>query len=405
MRLLNLKKSKKYLLALSYGSDSLALFYLLLNKGYNFEVAYTNYHLPYTGDMEEIKIKELCKKYNKKLHLHEVYFKKGNEEAWARIERYNFFIKIIKDDPSIDACLIAHNKDDLIETYYLQIQRKGYYSYYGLKNISYKNNVKFIRPLLHVRKKTLKEFNIKHNYEYFQDTTDLEPRFERNKIRLDKVSIMPTFKMNLIKLKIDYLNFLKKKEYKKYSKYIKDNLIYLDEIKSLNLNEFITLFYVYLSKFEFIKKISRNEIIDLFNKIKLNKNIKIDLKNNYFIFIEYGYLKIDKIYFNEYNYILDESGNKYFKFNKDSKLFNEIFNSNSKIIIHPLSRNDKYLYNNELKSVSKIFIDMKLPQSYRNIYPGIYSLDNKLLYIPRFKKDFKKGTSSFLIFDIEEIKK
>ncbi len=404
MKLSNLKKSENYLLALSYGSDSLALFYLLLNKGYNFEVAYCNYHLPYTGDMEEEKIKELCKKYNKKLYLKEVYFKKGNEEAWARKERYDFFIEIIKNNSNLNGCLIAHNKDDLVETYYLQINRPGFYSYYGLKEISYKNNVKFIRPLLNIRKRTLKEFNDKNGYKYFQDVTDLEPRFERNKIRLNKVSLMSNFKINKVVREIKFKNYLKEKENKKYSKYIKeDNLIYINDIKNLNIDEFITLFYIYLSKIEYIKNISKNQINDLYSKIKLNKNIKIDLKDDYYIFIEYGYIKIDKIYFNNYYFEIDKKGNEYFKFKEDSSLFNKIFSLNEKVIIHPLSRNDKYLYKGELKSVSKIFIDMKLPVSYRNIYPGIYNQKGEILYIPRYKKDFKIGEETFLIFDLKKI--
>ena len=406
MRLLNLKKNKKYLLALSYGSDSLALFYLLLNKGYDFEVAYCNYHLPYTGDMEEIKIKELCKNYNKILHLKEVYFKKGNEEAWARKERYDFFENIIKNNSQLDACLVAHNKDDLVETYYLQMNRPGFYSYYGLKEISFKNDVKFIRPLLHIRKAKLKEFNDKHGYKYFQDVTDLEPRFERNKIRLNQVSIMSNFEINKVVREINHKNHLKEKERIKYSKFISnDNLIYLNDIKNLKLDEFITLFYIYLSNFNYIKNISRDQIIDLYSKIKLNKNIKIDLKDDYYIFIEYGYIKIDKIYKNDYYFEVDKNGNEIFKFKENSKLFNEIFSKYNKVIIHPLSRNDKYLYKGEMKSVSKIFIDMKLPVSYRNIYPGIYNEFNEVLYIPRYKKDFKIGEETFLIFNLENLLK
>ena len=406
MRLLNLKKNKKYLLALSYGSDSLALFYLLLNKGYDFEVAYCNYHLPYTGDMEEIKIKELCKNYNKVLHLKEVYFKKGNEEAWARKERYDFFENIIKNNSQLDACLVAHNKDDLVETYYLQMNRPGFYSYYGLKEISFKNDVKFIRPLLHIRKAKLKEFNDKHGYKYFQDVTDLEPRFERNKIRLNQVSIMSNFEINKVVREINHKNHLKEKERIKYSKFISnDNLIYLNDIKDLKLDEFIILFYIYLSNFNYIKNISRDQIIDLYSKIKLNKNIKIDLKDDYYIFIEYGYIKIDKIYKNDYYFEVDKNGNEIFKFKENSKLFNEIFSKYNKVIIHPLSRNDKYLYKGEMKSVSKIFIDMKLPVSYRNIYPGIYNEFNEVLYIPRYKKDFKIGEETFLIFNLENLLK
>lgn len=406
MKLLNLKKNNKYLLALSYGSDSLALFYLLLNKGYNFEVAYCNYHLPYTGDMEEIKIKELCKKYNKILHLKEVYFKKGNEEAWARKERYDFFIEIIKNNSQIDACLIAHNKDDLVETYYLQKNRPGYYSYYGLKEISFKNDIKFIRPLLHIRKAKLKDYNDKNGYKYFQDVTDLEPRFERNKIRLNQVSIMSNFKINKVVREIKFKNYLKEKEKIKYSKLIKDdNLIYIKDIKNLKVDEFTALFYIYLSKIKYIKNISKDQILDLHLKLQLNKNLKIDLKDNYYIFVEYGYLKIDKIYFNDYYYKLNKNGNDIFKFKKDSDLFNKIFNKYEEIIIKPISRSEKYLYKGEMKSISKIFIDMKLPISYRNIYPGIYNEKGEILYIPRYKKDFKIGEETFLIFNMKNLLK
>ena len=58
-----------------------------------------------------------------------------------------------------------------------------------------------------------------------------------------------------------------------------------------------------------------------------------------------------------------------------------------------------------MKSVSKIFIDMKLPVSYRNIYPGIYNEFNEVLYIPRYKKDFKIGEETFLIFNLENLLK
>ena len=40
---LDLDLNKKYLLGLSMGSDSLSLFYLLKNQGYDFCVAHVNY--------------------------------------------------------------------------------------------------------------------------------------------------------------------------------------------------------------------------------------------------------------------------------------------------------------------------------------------------------------------------
>ncbi|HOH94654.1 MAG TPA: ATP-binding protein, partial [Bacilli bacterium] len=42
---INLDHNKKYLLACSYGPDSMALFSLLLKGNYNFVVAHINYGL------------------------------------------------------------------------------------------------------------------------------------------------------------------------------------------------------------------------------------------------------------------------------------------------------------------------------------------------------------------------
>ena len=50
--MLNLDKDKKYLLACSYGPDSMALFYLLLEIGFKFDVAHVNYHLRKESDVE-----------------------------------------------------------------------------------------------------------------------------------------------------------------------------------------------------------------------------------------------------------------------------------------------------------------------------------------------------------------
>ena len=43
--MLNLEKNKHYLLACSFGPDSMALFDMLIKEGYRFTVAHVNYHL------------------------------------------------------------------------------------------------------------------------------------------------------------------------------------------------------------------------------------------------------------------------------------------------------------------------------------------------------------------------
>ena len=69
---LNFLKDKKNLLAFSAGSDSTALFFMLLEKKIDFDIAIVNYKLRKEADLEVTYAKELAKKYNKKIFTKEV---------------------------------------------------------------------------------------------------------------------------------------------------------------------------------------------------------------------------------------------------------------------------------------------------------------------------------------------
>jgi len=390
------------LLACSYGPDSLALFYLLMENKIDFDVAYVNYHLPYTGDVEEGKLKKLTEKYKKTLYLKDAHFEKGNEEGWARDVRYNFFIEILKEHKEYDAVLVAHNLDDLIETYFLQLLRKGYFKYYGLEEVSYKRGIKIIRPLLKYRKKELENYLKINGYDYFIDTSNLEPVFERNRIRLASVSKYNDKECKKISKIIKERNKNEQKRRKGMMEYVnQDKTINVEEIRFMGFEDFVYLFYTYLDLFPFIKKISRKELENIYDIIEQYKerNYSFYLNNGYYIFIDYGYFKIDKIHEANYSFLLDKNGNEYFHF-KEGANFNEIFSKYDKILIHPVSKDEYYKYKDKKKKISRMFIDMKLPISYRKIWPGVYNENGELLYVPRYKKRHKIEDSSFLIFDL-----
>ena len=58
---IDLDASKKYLLACSFGPDSMALFSLLKEQGYTFEVAHVNYNMRSESLDEMTKLNEYCK--------------------------------------------------------------------------------------------------------------------------------------------------------------------------------------------------------------------------------------------------------------------------------------------------------------------------------------------------------
>lgn len=436
MKLSKIKKDKKYLLACSFGPDSMALYALLLKANIDFDVAFINYHLREESDEEEKKIKAFSFLNSKNLYIKEAFYNKEkdkNIEKWARDVRYNYFEELNKEH-KYEAVLIAHNLDDLIETYIIQTKRSNFVSYYGLKSIFYRGNTKYIRPLLKYRKLDLLTYNIRHFIPYLIDKSNFDNSYLRNDIRNNYVSKLTKAEVNKYLKEINEKNKAKKEESKLYLKLVnKDNLIKIedifklyelnkdvkikdilddkDEINRLNEKEFINFFYYYISKFLYLKDISKKEIIDIYQKIKLNKNMIIPLTNTpYYIFIEYGYFKIDYIYESKYEFILDQDGNKYIKFLHNKKTEN-LFKMFEKVLIKPVSKDEYYTYlgkdgTKSSKRVSHIFIDMKLASEYRKIYPGIYNpKTNELIYIPRYMKKVKITSKSIFKFNLVELSK
>ena len=414
----------------------MALYALLLKANIDFDVAFINYHLREESDEEEKKIKAFSFLNSKNLYIKEAFYNKEkdkNIEKWARDVRYNYFEELNKEN-KYEAVLIAHNLDDLIETYIIQTKRSNFVSYYGLKSIFYRGNTKYIRPLLKYRKLDLLTYNIRHFIPYLIDKSNFDNSYLRNDIRNNYVSKLTKAEVNKYLKEINEKNKAKKEESKLYLKLVnKDNLIKTedifklyelnkdvkikdilddkDEINRLNEKEFINFFYYYISKFLYLKDISKKEIIDIYQKIKLNKNMIIPLTNTpYYIFIQYGYFKIDYIYESKYEFILDQDGNKYIKFLHNKKTEN-LFKMFEKVLIKPVSKDEYYTYlgkdgTKSSKRVSRIFIDMKLPSEYRKIYPGIYNpKTNELIYIPRYMKKVKITSKSIFKFNLVELSK
>ena len=133
MKQLTLDKNQKYLLACSFGPDSMALFYMLVKEGYDFECAIVNYHLRQESDFEMNGLIKYASKFNIKVHVLDVNHKiEGNIEAECRKIRYNYFYELTRHYKYY-ATLVAHHQDDLIETYLLQKDRQNCPVFYGIK--------------------------------------------------------------------------------------------------------------------------------------------------------------------------------------------------------------------------------------------------------------------------------
>jgi tRNA(Ile)-lysidine synthase len=167
------------MVAVSGGSDSIALLYLMKDSSCTFEVAHFDHALRKTSNEDVEFVKDLCQKLNLPFHTERVDVskvakeKKWNLEDTARRLRYSFLTRVAKQVKA-DAILTAHTLDDQAETVLMQLLR-GAAHLTGMREVQ--GNV--IRLLLGESKQELLEYLATIN----QDSRTDESNFDITKTR------------------------------------------------------------------------------------------------------------------------------------------------------------------------------------------------------------------------------
>lgn len=391
--MLNLDKNKRYLLACSFGPDSMALFDMLLKEGYKFAVAHVNYHLRKESDDEEIELRNFCLIHGVGIFVKNVKENLGenNLEAKCRDIRYNFFIDIVKSN-GFDALLIAHQEDDLIETYLMQKKRKNLVNYFGIKEISYFTDVEIIRPLLKYRKKELLIYCRMFGVPYAIDKTNLEDHFLRNQIRHQIVEPMSSEDRNKI---LNEINDENKKLAEIFDNISKINAHSVAEYNRLNDNEFLYAIVALGRQIKSDFSISKEQGSEL-RKVLLSDKPNISLTVDELVFLkEYDRLSIkEDVESCDYEYILEKPNlldTPYFflDFSGDTSSRN-VSLEDYPLTIRNARSNDAYQIKDYKKELRRLFIDWKMPISIRNRWPVIVNKDGVIVYVPRYQKDFVK---------------
>ena len=393
---LKLEKEGKYLLACSFGPDSMALFTMLLKEGYKFEVAHVNYGLRKEAKSETEKLEAYCAE--KGITIHTLKVKKidpkNNLEAECRKIRYEFFKKL-SDKFDFDAVLVAHNEDDVIETYLMQKARKGLVNYYGIAEKTNIFEVDVIRPLLEKTKASLQKFCDDNKIPYAIDKSNLTDEFERNRVRHNTVSKMDPEKRRTAIVEIE----MKNREIKLRNDYL--NSIDLNNVKtllSLDDNSLAVGLNIAARRFDRCASISMALALEI-KKILLSSkpNVRFPINSNFLFEKAYDTCRFCGIDENHFSYIMKRPSNL------DTPFFYADFSSgaaNRNVTVHdyPLTirranLNDVVKIKDYNVKVRRLFIDWKMPTSLRNRWPVIVNCHGEIIYIPRYQKDFDINTS------------
>jgi tRNA(Ile)-lysidine synthase len=426
-------KSDKILLGISGGIDSVCLFHLFRQEGYQFSVAHCNFQLRGDeSDNDELFVKSLAEK-----HSIPYFSTRFNTEAIAKSEgisiqmaardlRYDWF-REIQSKYKYDHISIAHNSDDIIETFLINLSRgSGIKGFTGIKPKS--GNI--IRPLLFASRKNIESYISRNGFGYREDSSNASLKYSRNIIRHEVVHLFESINPRFRETMIENINRLNQVE-NIYSSVVKQNLSLISEeknqIKYVNIKKLTQLESTLTYLHELLNPIgfSSTQINDIYKSLngpsgkKFNspthrlikdrkeliiEEIKSKNLNNYIInssdeFIENPLLlKITKIENNE-QFKLDK--------NKNIGFFN------SEILEFPLTirkwQNGDYfipLGMENLKKLSDFFIDNKFSISDKE-NTWILESAGKIVWIigHRIDNRFKITNKTTSILKIELAKK
>jgi len=177
---------KKYLLAVSGGSDSICLTSIFYHLKLNFATAHCNFKLRNEeSEQDELFVRNfiLTKKikgYFKAFNTKEIAEKnKTSIQEEARNLRYQWF-KALKEKYNFDYIVTAHHREDNIETFFINsIRGTGIKGLTGIPIAT--NNI--IRPMLAISKSEINQYLDKNNIAYRNDSSNNSLKYSRNYLR------------------------------------------------------------------------------------------------------------------------------------------------------------------------------------------------------------------------------
>ncbi|MCU0235738.1 MAG: tRNA lysidine(34) synthetase TilS [Acidobacteria bacterium] len=185
------------ILGFSGGKDSVTLALLLLelqkHTPFRLIAAYFNHRLRADAGDEEKWVHRFCAGRGIELKTGRRDVKRFREESGLNLEhaaslsRYDFFNALAAKTPGARIAT-AHSRSDLAETFFIKLFRGS--GLQGLSAIFQNKEKKIIRPLLIFSEKEILAFLQRNRLECYQDPTNLQQDFLRNRIRHDLLPVI-----------------------------------------------------------------------------------------------------------------------------------------------------------------------------------------------------------------------
>lgn len=423
-----LPKNETIIIAVSGGVDSMVLLDVLskVYKPSHLVVAHINHKKRIESDEEYQAIKDIARTYEIPFEGYTFIQKnKKNFQAEARKARYQFLFGLAMKY-NAKGIVTAHHLDDQIETIFMRITRGSSFSgYSGMKRRIKKRNFAIIRPFLDVSKDILYDYAREHNITYFEDKSNQENNYTRNRFRNQ---IIPLLKDE---------NPLFYDKMTQFAQYMEDT----DEILDKLCDQFMKDYYMYATiPVEPFNKLDRMIQIKVLERV-INKatddTVEISYKQyqkllelakspqpNQFYSLgkEYEWIKEYDVFYVEKikntqpidieitapgEYFVDDNKSFIISFEKlvhnHRKYYELCYNEKVfPLYLRNRKKGDRIKLKEGTKKVKDIFIDQKIPLSKRDKIILLADKEN-VYWIVGVKKAFQqKQPNKMYIYEVDE---
>lgn len=173
----------KYVVAVSGGADSMTLLDQCVKKKQSICVAHVNYQKRDTAMRDQMIVEKYCQEHQIECFVLSCDEElKGNFQAAARDFRYAFFKQLCLEQ-NCEGVMVAHQQDDVLETYLLQKESSRIPLVYGLASSCIIEGLKIERPLLSMTKQDCYDYCHRYHIEYGDDESNFTDVYHRNRIR------------------------------------------------------------------------------------------------------------------------------------------------------------------------------------------------------------------------------
>jgi len=383
-------QSRCYIIGVSGGSDSMALLSMCLTHNIKMIVAHVNYQKRITAERDYLIVKNFCEEHNLTLEYKiAINKKKGNFQAWARDQRYQYFNELALKYHAAGV-IVAHHQDDLLETYLIQKKRKNIPLYWGIKEETVINGLRIYRPILTYRKLDLVEYCRENKIIYGDDESNFTDDYTRNKIRHTVIDHMNDNDRN------ELLAEIERKNKKLALQQILISDAFANSFYPFNLDIYKT--YKTDIRLEALRKYLLNEHIDakhytiahlreLDNFISLQGNRELCLSDGLYLSKAYDNIAIFNKSVLEYSYLLTTISpmvTPYFAIGSDGPMVNAVTVSQQDfpLTIRNWHPQDSIQLRFGRKKINRWFIDRKIPMEERYRWPILLNSSQEVILVP-----------------------